>query len=304
MHVAVIGAGALGKIYGVHLASVGERTSFVVRPSRLRDDAPFVIERLNGDRRRRQINGPLRVEKVPLDADCVLLAVRADQLDSVKPLLVAGPAVPVLSVTPLLPLSLERVSGWVDGRCFAALPTVAASESADHVVRYWSFRTAPTLIERDGRSGTSLLARLTDAFLRSGLPARLAPDVPRRNAATTIAFFPISVAVSRSGGIAALLEDEARVALAARAARETLKLAREIGPIEPPAALAGRLLTPRSLGATLRLSSWLLPQATHFVDSHFGTKLSEQHRVLGQEILELGRRRSLPLEGLAELLGE
>jgi len=79
-------------------------------------------------------------------------------------------------------------------------------------------------------------------------------------------------------------------------------LAREVGPIEAPAAALGRLLGPRSLRVALQVARVALPQAVHFVDSHFGTKLSAQHRVLGKEILELGRRHGLPLGGLAELL--
>jgi len=305
MHVAIIGAGALGRIYGVHLATAGERVSFVVRPSRLRDDEPFVIERSNGDRRRREINDPLRVERVPGDADAILLTVRADQLDpSIERLLREGPDVPLVALTPLLPITLERVEGWVDGRCFVAMPTVAASANANHVIRYWSFGAAPTLFERNGRRDSRTVELIVAALIRSALPARLSDDVRKRNPATTIAFFPISVAVSRSGGIDALLRHSTRLELTARAVRETLTLARELGPIEPPAALAGRFVGPRSLRAALRLSRWALPQATRFIDSHFGTKLSEQHRVLGSEILELGRRHSLALPALAELLDE
>jgi 2-dehydropantoate 2-reductase len=181
---------------------------------------------------------------------------------------------------------------------------VAASSDATHVVRYWSFAAAPTLFERNGRRGARAIELIVAALNRSALPARLSDDVRRRNPATTIAFFPISVGVSRSGGIAALLREETRLALTAQAVRETLVLARKLGPIEAPAAFAGRLIGPRTLRAALLLSRWALPQVTRFVDSHFGTKLSEQHQSLGAEILELGRRHALPLPALSELLDQ
>ncbi len=59
----------------------------------------------------------------------------------------------------------------------------------------------------------------------------------------------------------------------------------------------------RTLRAAFALLGKVLPQATEFVDSHFGDKLGEQHRVLGAEILELGRREGVPLPSLERLLG-
>ena len=46
MFVAVVGAGALGRIYGLRLATAGRdhRVAFVVRPRRLHERGPFVIE--------------------------------------------------------------------------------------------------------------------------------------------------------------------------------------------------------------------------------------------------------------------
>lgn len=300
MHVAIFGAGALGRVYGVHLADAGERVSFVVRPARLGERTPFVISRRNGDRRRRELEAPARVAEIPRDADAVLLAVRVDQLDAgVEQRVRAGPAVPLVSLTPLLPLSLERVSAWAGGRCAVAMPTLAASERPDGVDEYWAFRAAPSLFE----AGLPEVEALVGALRRSALPARLSRDVRARNPATTMAFFPISVAVSRAGGIERLLADRQLSELGARAARETSVLAARIGPIDPPLRLLLRGVGPRTLRGAFALLGKLLPQATGFVDSHFGTKLGAQHRALGAEILELGRREGVPLPSLERLLG-
>ena len=303
MHVALIGAGALGRIYGVHLADAGARVSFVVRPARIYDSEPFVVERRTGDRRQRVIPSPVRVDHVPADASVVLLAVRADQLDrSVESLLTGGPEVPLVALTPLLPLSLARVDAWVGGRCRVAMPTVAASDDGSPVVRFWSFRAAPTLFERNGGSGREVVEALVQALVRSGLPAKLSDDVRRRNPATTIAFFPISVAVSRAGGVRELREDRRLLELGARAARETFALAREIGPVTAPAAFVARAIGPSTLRSALGVALAVLPSAAGFIDSHFGSKLSAQHRVLGAEILELARQRGHALPSLELLL--
>lgn len=301
MHVAIIGAGALGRVYGVHLVDAGEHVTFVVRPARLAETSPFVIERKNGDRRRRELVSPARAEQVPPDADLVLLAIRVDQLDgSIEQLLRAAPPVPLVSLTPLLPLTLERVESWVGGRTVVAMPTLAASTSGSGVDDYWAFRSSPSLFE----AGTPEAARLVRALRRSGLPARSSKDVRTRNPATTIAFFPISVAVSRAGGIERLVGDQELCRLGAHAARETSALARQLGPIDAAAGLVLRAVTPGTLRGAFALLTRVIPQAARFVDDHFGDKLGEQHRRLGAEILELGRKYAVPLPSLAELLAQ
>jgi 2-dehydropantoate 2-reductase len=299
MHVAVIGAGALGRVFGVLLADAGQRVTFVVRPSRADETTPFVIERRNGDRRRRQIRSPVRAIDIPQDAALALLAVRVDQLDdSIEGLIRRGPAVPLVSLTPLLPLTLQRVSEWTSGRCFVAMPSLAASARADGTDDYWAFRLSPSLFE----PGAPEVAGLVQALVDSKLPVRLAPDVRTRNPALTMAFFPITVAVSRAGGIDELLRDAPLAELGARATRETLQLAREVGPIDTAVAMALRALTPRTLRGAFLLLVRLFPRATRFVDTHFGDKLGDQHRRIGAEILELGEQHGIELPSLGRLL--
>src|SRR5690349_8276501 len=80
MHVTIVGAGVLGRIYGVRLAAVGAKVSFVVRPARLEERSPFVIEQVNGARRRDEVDHPERVAAIPDDATAVIHAVRFDQM--------------------------------------------------------------------------------------------------------------------------------------------------------------------------------------------------------------------------------
>lgn len=301
MHVAVVGAGSLGRIYGVHLASVGERVSFVVRESRLSETDGFALQRLNGGRERVELPAPDRVASVPVGVSCVLLAVRTDQIDdALATVLSTAPPVPVVTLTPVLPADLERLEALVGGRVAVAMPTVAGLLE-DGVVRYWSFRRSPTLVERR-REHLPTLTALVDVLNRSGLGARLSRDVRRRNPATTVTFFPLSLALSLAGSARSLASETELLELAAGGCRETLRLARRLGPIELPAALVARCVRPWWLSRALQLADRAFPRATHFVDQHFGAKLKSQHRRLSEEILALGRTHHVAMPAFGELV--
>src|SRR2546430_513123 len=99
MHVTVVGAGVLGRVYGVRLAAAGERVSFVVRPERAEDAEPFVIEQVNGGHRRDVLDRPDRVVAIPRESTAVLLAVRFDQLART-----GAPLVDLIAKAPAVPL--------------------------------------------------------------------------------------------------------------------------------------------------------------------------------------------------------
>lgn len=303
MNVAIVGAGALGRVYGTHLSAAGHATRFVVRPARMGERTPFVVERQNGTGGRLEIASPERVTAVPQDSDLVLLCVRADQLDSnIEHMLQRLGDVPLVALTPLLPLSLARVEGWLGRPLFVGMPAVAAQPDADGVDRFWAFTAAPTRFEHARRAGLGRVTELACALEQAGLGARLAPGVRTENPATTIAFFPLSVAVSRAGGIDALQRDAELTRVATSGAREALALARRIGRVDPPLALLLRALSPRTLRAGLAVLGRTLPEARQFIDAHFGEKLGAQHRYLGAEILELARSHGIPMPGLGRLL--
>jgi 2-dehydropantoate 2-reductase len=182
-----------------------------------------------------------------------------------------------------------------------AMPTLAAKLDEDGVVRYWAFGTSPTLIDKSDR-WRAVLARLAGRFAAGHLGVRLERDVSKKNPATTIAFFPLSVAISSAGGVRALSEREEIVRMAGSACRESLALARRIGPVEPAAALGAWLAKPAALRGGLALGRRFAPRAIEFVDAHFGDKLEAQHAEFGREILELGREHGVEMPSLARLL--
>jgi hypothetical protein len=302
LHVAVIGAGALGRVYGVHLHSAGALVSFVVRPERLDDDRAFVIERLNADRARRECGRPQLCAEIPRTADVLVLAVRGDQVDAaLEARLRSAVNAPVITLTPILPRSQQRLHDKLGNRLVVAMPTIAAKLDSDGVVRYWAFDASPSLIEKSDL-WRGVLARLIGRFAASNLAVRLEPDVTRKNPATTIAFFPWSLAIGSAGSLGALSLRDDLLASAAAACKESLVLARRVGPIETSAALGAQLTGPRTLRAALAVGRRMAPRAVDFLDAHFGAKLGAQHALFGAEILELGREHGLAMPRLEQLL--
>src|SRR4051812_33874925 len=107
MHVTILGAGALGRVYGARLAASGTDVAFLVRSSRIAEEAPFVIDERNGGRRRDVLDRPARVAEIPAHTDVVIVTVRFDQIvadagpDALAPRLAATRA-PIVVLTPLL----------------------------------------------------------------------------------------------------------------------------------------------------------------------------------------------------------
>ena len=126
MHVTVLGAGVLGRVYGLRLAAAGDQVTFVVRPERVAEAKPFVIEQVNGPRRRDVIDAPARAARIPHATAAVLLGVRFDQIASSSPLVdvlrEAPPNAPIVVLTPLLPKARAALERAIGRRLVAAMP--------------------------------------------------------------------------------------------------------------------------------------------------------------------------------------
>lgn len=318
MHVIVFGAGALGRIYGAHLASAGVQVSFVVRPSRLSETYSFVVEQVNGDKRRDAVEHPRRIEAIPEDATLVLLAVRFDQLDRLRqnqddPLVEAlqkGPAVPLVVLTPLLPPQLAALERAVGRRVVSAMPGVAGYvDDVDDrgVVRYWSTGIASTLLDDDASGPAHSLSRdtlevLARRLTNGGLPTRFERDVASLNAASTVSFFPLIAAIDAGSGIDGVLHDKDLLETALAASRECESLAKKLGKVAPWAHVLTRFVGPYTLKPGVALARRLAPETVRFVERHFGPKLHAQHLAMGESIRALGREQGLDMPQLDHLM--
>lgn len=301
MHVIIVGAGALGRTYGVHLASAGATVSFLVRPERMSERAAYVVEPLNGRGPALTLKEPRNVVRVPDDAGVVLLAVRREHMTpGLQAILRDAPAVPLIALTPLLPESEARLAGLIQGPCLVALPTVAARSDA-HCTQFFVPPLAKTLIESE-LGQPDIVQQLIDALNRGGLPCAWSRGVRRRNPATTIAFYPLTLGLSLAGCMDRFTRDRELCALTLAAVREALDLAARIGPVTPPLRLALRWANARLLRFVVRAARLAAPTVTQLLEEHFAVKLSAQHRVLGEEIVELGRQHGTHVPALTSLL--
>jgi 2-dehydropantoate 2-reductase len=306
MHVAIVGAGALGRIAGVRLHAAGSRVSFVVRPGRETENGAIAIEQVNGAKRADSIASPVRVTAVPPDCRVVVLAVRFDQL-ALGDLLTAAPRVPVVVLTPLLPDRLAALEGTLGARVVAAMPGFVGYVDERGVTRYWITSVAATLLDDvpvrgipDG-AGRATLEDLARELVKGGLPTRLERDVAGMNAATTIAFYPLIAVIDAGGGIDGVLANRGLIGLALDAAKECEALAKKLGRVAPWAGMLTKFVGPFTIKPGIALGKRLAPEAVTFVERHFGPKLHDQHLAMGEAILALGRERGVAMPSLAKL---
>ncbi|HEU4407659.1 MAG TPA: 2-dehydropantoate 2-reductase N-terminal domain-containing protein [Polyangiaceae bacterium] len=302
MHVALVGAGDLGRVLGVRLAvAAGLDVSFVTR----RGGAlgPLAIERVGRRGERLGLPDVVALREPPAHADALVVTVRAEQLDALleAPWLRSSEA-PVLCLTPLLPLALERVKGRLGARLAAAMPNVMAYRR-EGLTRYWlSPRLVPMRVEAPKGPPPEPVARLVAALDRAGFAARFELGTEEMNAATTVAALPLyMLPACGRGGLAEALADDELSSLAFRALAETRRLARHVGQPAPGASPLLALARPWQLRALARLGPSAGGEVAAFWDEHFGHKLAAQHRAMAHQVLALARRLGVLLPNFAAL---
>lgn len=301
LHVAIVGAGALGSVYGTRLALHNTRVTFVVRPGREAETSPIRIQRV-GDSHVLELASAQRAAAIPADADLVALAVRVDNVDDkLDALLSQGPKVPVLTLTPFMPGSLERLRNLLGPRVVVAMPGVVAYANDAGLIRYWLPRSQPTLIDDRAASDpvmTSLVQRLQNA----GISVRFEPRVDSLNPATTLTFLPLVIALDVAGGTAdRAVADRALLSLALDAVAECRKAAAFVGATPAWAGVLAKFVGPTAIRVGIGLARRTFPESVTFVERHFGSKTHAQNVLLAREGVELGRSHGLPMTALSRL---
>lgn len=296
MHVAVIGAGALGCVYGVRLAlRTQTEVTFVVRPKRVSSTDPFVIESAWNDKRE-TLEKPQRAAKVPADADVVLLTIGTEDLEGLEALLGDSTA-PIVVVTPTMPQDWDRLVKAYGKRALSAMPTMSAYvRKEDGVVRYWLL-PAPNLID-EPRPPLPAITELVRSLDRAGVRTSLELGVHETNPATTVAFICLGMGMAIGGSIDGLLADDALVDLVSRACVEGQRLGHRLG---QPLFVANFFPIVTSRWG-MRLLKLLPAEARYFTESHFGRKIAEQHRVMIRQMIELAEAKGLPHSAFDEVL--
>jgi 2-dehydropantoate 2-reductase len=317
MHITIIGAGALGRVYGNRLAAGGNEVSFVVRPSRAGETTAFAVEQVNGQHQRDVLEHPVRVTDIPARTRVVIVAVRFDQLvaaakapenDELVRILRNSPSVPIMVLTPLLPKQRAALEAAASRRIVPAMPSVSGYIDDRDVVRYWVVKVAATLIDELPATDTFEAARATlddlaRRLTKAGIPTHLQRDVGSLNAATTTAFFPLVGAINAGGGIDGVLSDKDLLATVLDAAKESDELGMKIGKVAPWAHYLTKFVGPYTLKPGVTMARALFPEAVRFAEIHFGPKLHAQHLAMGEAILDLAREHGQPTPALERLVG-
>ena len=300
MRVAIVGAGALGSVYGARLGKfAGCEVSVVARAP-----APPSVVRLerveDGEVLRWEV--PARVTTAPADADVILAFVRYEQLGSLPERVVTSSA-PVVVMTPMLPVDHARLSAALPGRVVTGMPSVVSYLNDAGAIRYWLPAVATTFVEeRPGGAAAGAEVDLVKRLTRAEIGAKLAPDVLTRNVATTVSFIPLAMALDAAGSIEALLDEHALLSLAFHAADEGRELGRAVGKAEAWASTLLRFVGPMTLKVGIALARSRAPEAVAYVEQHFGRKLHAQNVVMARRIVDLAVDRGTPHEALRKLL--
>jgi 2-dehydropantoate 2-reductase len=296
VHVCIVGAGALGSVYGARLARfAGCEVSVVAR-----SPAPATRERLERveDGEVLEWDVPPRVTEAPPLADVLLAFVRYEQL-STLPARVGRSQAPVVVMTPMMPQDHAELAAALPGRLVTGMPSVVSYRNDAGAIRYWLPRLATTFVDAREKPGAE--AELVTRLDRAEIRAKLAPQVLERNVATTVSFIPIAMALDVAGSSEALLADDALLSLALDAAAEGRELGKRVGKAEAWASMLLRFVGPRTLKMGVGLARSRAPEAVLYAEEHFGRKLHAQNVAMAGRMIELARDKGVAAPALGEL---
>jgi hypothetical protein len=214
-----------------------------------------------------------------------------------------------VALTPLLPDALEHAARALGDRLIVAMPGVVAYEpeaiAGERRVRYWTPKSQPTLLESraEGDPRAATVRALQRALTSAGVPAELSSDVRIKNPATTIAMFPMLLAIGAGGSVDGLLHDAALLKLALAATKESRALAKTVGDLAGFASILLSFAGALTIKAGVKIARAKAPEALTFLERHYGGKLRDQNRAMFASIARLADARGVRIDALDELAG-
>ncbi len=309
MHVLIVGAGAVGQVYGFHLHRGGAKVTFFVKPKYAEAVRKGLwLYPLNGRRN--------PVHWVDYDVVTTVDEVRARNVDEIW-LCVASPAIAggwveelaqaatdayIVSLQPGIE-DKQALASRIDGRrLITGLITLISwqaplpGEKRDPPgVSYWF----PPLAPNPFSGPQAAVDAIVSCLKRGGCPAKARQDVTVLSAAGEALLQPLVAALENAGWSFAALARGPYLQLAVQAARETFAVAeafhqRKIG--------FARFLARASV---LRMVMWVAPRLMPFdieryLAYHF-SKVGNQTRMLLGSYIRQAQTRALPHAALDEL---
>jgi 2-dehydropantoate 2-reductase len=310
----IVGAGAVGQVYAHHLARGGAAVSFLVKPARAAELArPLTLYPLNRARRERTrpvsfagfgvLTDPAAVARERWDQVYLTVsstALRAGDWFARLALGVGHATVVLLQSGPddrrfvgqRLPVE-QVVQGVITLISYRA-PLPGETRFPRPGVAYWFPPLAPSPMS--GARREPVLA----ALRAGGLPARGHRNIGAVSDFPTALLMPLMAALEQAGWSFRTVRQPGRLALAARAAREALRVMahRDRRPAPWPLRFVNR---PLAVRLALAVAPRLMPlDIETYLRVHF-TKVSDQTRDFLRTYLTLGRAAGLPTGALAQL---
>lgn len=304
----VIGAGAVGQVYGSHLARAGVQVAAFVKPGQADDAARgFTVHR------HRLFRAPVTETFTPAEVitspeevegsrwDLVFLCVPTSALEGIEPVLRGVGGATVVAFQPGLH-ALARLEGIVPPAhlvtgtiAFLAYAAPLEGESLAPGTAVFHPPLAATLLSGEAPRVDALVELLR----RGGCPARAHPDAHVATTFSTSALMPQITALHAAGWSFDALLAGNWLTLAARAASEAMEVAAAETGEKPP--LSRHLLRPLLLRLLVRLSPLLLPfDLERYLRAHF-TKVNAQSRLLLEDYRASARRHGLDADALERL---
>ena len=316
LKVLLVGAGAVGQVFGRHLAAGGAEVAFLVKAKHVASCREgFMFYGLNRSRRIRWTPESWSASRVYDDVeaigdggwDQVWLCMSSTGLRGAwleRLCHVVGDAT-IVTLQPGLDdrhyllehVPEERlVSGMISFLSYVgSLPDQDLVERANV---YWfpPFARSPF-------SGPELPVReLVEVLERGGLPARRVPDVTAMTGYPTAILMPHLVALECSGWRFRALRRSRLLYDAARATREASAIVSAVQGSRMP--VVQRLVRPLTIRTLLRVASWLLPfDLESYLELHF-TTVGDQTRMAMSTYLSQAHEHDLSCEALSRLMGE
>lgn len=313
MRVLVVGAGAVGQVYGHHLQAGGAEIVFYVRDKyRASTAAGFVLYPLN----QRDRTTPVRFEKFAVVArpdevgrvDVVMLTVSSPQLrgDWLPALVAATGDATYVVLQPGLDdrrtveaagVPAERiVSGMISVISYHA-PLPGETRFPEPGMAYWFPPRSPSLYS----GATERTEAIVAAFRAGKQPAKRTGDAAKASMFSSAVMMSYLVALEAAGWSFREMLRGPKAALAARGAREALAIVGRAHDAEAP--LAVRAMTgTRALRAGLWFATRVVPLPLEaYVKDHF-TKVGDQTGEMVARYIALGTAAGQSVTALEELV--
>lgn len=310
MNILLVGAGAVGQVYGRHLARAGHHVTFFVKEkyaSALSGGLP--LHRLGHLREQHEVwRDYAVVSSLPSVAatawDQVWLCMASDALRSElsQQVIAAAGAATVVALQPgpedmlLVRQHLPKAATLVQGLItFISYQSPLPGREGPGGIAYFLSPLAPGLFSGPHQAVQGVVA----ALQAGGMAAREVTDLEGASAGSEAVLQPLVAALEQHGWKLTGFSSSPLLALGREAGREALDiLARDRG---AKVALQKMLLTPLANRLLLLLAPKVLPlELEPYLEYHF-TKVGQQTRDMLDSYIRLGERHGLPTENLRRL---